>query len=50
MVQSQMDLNVFSRIRGIVKKSLGTSLLPQVILISSIKPISSSISQIINDG
>ena len=36
MVQSQTDLNGFLRIRGIVKKSLGTSLLPQVILISSL--------------
>ena len=50
MAQSQTDLNIFSRIREIVKKSLGTYLLPQVILISSIKPISSSISLIINDG
>ena len=37
-------LNLFSRIRGIVNHVLGNSLLPQVVLISSIKQSSSSIS------
>ena len=46
MVPSQMDQIAFSRIRGIVEKgwSTCTCLLPQVALISSTKPISSSIS------
>ena len=44
MARSQTDKNILSRIKGIVEKGLGTSLLPQVVLISSIKPISSSIS------
>ena len=37
-------LNLFSQIKGIAEQSLSTSLLPQVVLIFSIKPISSSIS------
>ena len=43
MVQSQTDENVFSHIQEIVEKGLGTYLLPQVVLISLIKPISNSI-------
>ena len=43
MVRSQTDENVFSHIQGIVEKGLGTYLLPQVVLISLIKPISNSI-------
>ena len=35
-------LKHFLGIREIIKKGFGTSLLPQVVLISSIKPISSS--------
>ena len=36
--------NLLLQIKGIVEKVWGTSLLPQVVRISSIKPISSSIS------
>ena len=43
MVRSQNGLNLFSRIRERVEQGLGTSLSPQVVLISSIKPISSCI-------
>ena len=48
MVRSRTDYNAFSQIRVIsqlpCKKVWGTSFLPQVVIISSIKPISSSIS------
>ena len=42
-------LNLFSQIKGMVEQSLGHlfSLFPHVILISSIKPISSSIFSIV---
>ena len=44
MVRNQTYQNVFLRIRGIVKKVLGVSFLPHVVLISLIKLISCSIS------
>ena len=44
MAWSQIDQNIFSQKRMIVEKGFGTTLLPQVVLIFSRKPIWSSIS------
>ena len=43
MVRSQTEENLFSRIRVIVEKVWVITLLPQVVPISPMKPISSSI-------
>ena len=46
MARSQMDLNVFSQIRELRRKVWGTSLLSDVVLVSSIKPISNGFKRI----
>ena len=42
MVRTQMNIIIFAKMKGMVKKVRITFLLPQVVLISSIKPNSST--------